>query len=335
MKKVPLNEIISQLQTGSRPKNMIVDRDGIPSLGGEHLNKEGGFNFSNIKYISDEYFKSLKNGIIKKDDILIVKDGATTGKVSFVSGKFPFKNATLNEHVFRIGIDIQKAFPKYIFFYLFSRFGQHEILKDYRGATIGGISRNFPEKVKIPLPPLPEQKRIAAILDKADALRQKNKQLLTAYDELLQSVFLDMFGDPVKNPKGWTEMKVSEIAETRLGKMLDKKTIRGDNLKPYLKNTNVLWFEFSLDDLLKMDFDEKDQLEFQLKYGDVLMCEGGEIGRCAVWKEDMKDVYFQKAIHRIRLDKNLMLPDFFVRMFWFYAMNGGLNKFLGAAKLDI
>lgn len=170
--------------------------------------------------------------------------------------------------------------------------------------AVKGITLNKAKlrELLIPLPPLPEQKRIAEILDKADVLRQKNKQLLAAYDELLQATFLDMFGDPVTNPKGWNSKKISDIGTSRLGKMLDRKTIVGENLKPYLRNSNVSWFEFKLDDLLEMDFNEKDKIEFSLKNGDVLMCEGGEIGRCAIWRDNLKECYFQKAIHRIRLN---------------------------------
>lgn len=201
--------------------------------------------------------------------------------------------------------------------------------------AVKGITLNKAKlkELLIPLPPLPQQKRIAEILDKADDLRQKNKQLLAAYDELLQATFLDMFGDPVKNPKGWDCKRISDIGTSRLGKMLDRKTIVGENLKPYLRNSNVSWFEFKLDDLLEMDFNEKDKIEFSLKNGDVLMCEGGEIGRCAIWRDNLKECYFQKAIHRIRLNDKYALPEFFVFMFWLYTKKGGLNKFLGAATI--
>lgn len=73
------------------------------------------------------------------------------------------------------------------------------------------------EKIKIPLPPLPEQKRIAAILDKADAIRRKRQQAVKLTEELLRSVFLDMFGDPVTNPKGWPKTKLSEVVNGKYG----------------------------------------------------------------------------------------------------------------------
>jgi len=77
------------------------------------------------------------------------------------------------------------------------------------GATFKEVSKAVVSEVKIPLPPLPEQRRIAAILDKADALRAKRREAIAKLDQLLQAVFLDMFGDPVTNPKGWPVVPLS------------------------------------------------------------------------------------------------------------------------------
>lgn len=200
--KVKLGDVIIELASGGRPKGGAVDL-GIPSLGAEHLSDDGAFNFSKVKYVPAEYFKTMKKGVVSRNDILIVKDGATTGKVSFVNGSFPFEKASINEHLFQIKVDNQKIEPKYLFYFLYSSEGQKQILSDFRGATVGGISREILDKVIFPLPPLPIQQKIAAILDQADALRKKDRLLLAKYDELLQAVFYDMFGDPVKNEKGW------------------------------------------------------------------------------------------------------------------------------------
>ena len=97
------------------------------------------------KYISEHYFNTLKKGIVKDSCILMVKDGMTTGRVSFVDKEmnFPFAKAAINEHLFQLSIDKTKALPKYIFYYLYSQAGQANILKNFRGATVGGISRDF------------------------------------------------------------------------------------------------------------------------------------------------------------------------------------------------
>ena len=99
------------------------------------------------------------------------------------------------------------------------------------GANYPAVSDAKIKDSKIPLPPLSEQKRIAGILDAADALRAKRREALAQLDTLLQSTFLDLFGDPVTNPKGWEVVPFKDVGKSRLGKMLDKGKQSGDHLK--------------------------------------------------------------------------------------------------------
>ena len=97
----------------------------------------------------------------------------------------------------------------------------------------------------------------------------------------------------------WAKKPLGELADFCLGKMLDEKKNRGE-LRPYLANINVRWGQFELESLREMRF-EHDELErYGLKYGDIVMCEGGEPGRCALWKEPVQGMMIQKALHRIR-----------------------------------
>lgn len=188
--------------------------------------------------------------------------------------------------------------------------------------------------IKIPLPPLAEQRRIASILDQADELRQKRQQAIEKLDQLLQATFIDMFGDPVSNPKGWELKAVGDVSESKLGKMLDKKKQSSENDQyKYLRNANVQWFKFDLSDLFEMEFNEKDRKNCELKYDDILVCEGGEPGRAAIWKDQLENCYFQKALHRVRLDTSKILPEYFVWLFWFYSKNGGFDDYITVATI--
>lgn len=111
-----------------------------------------------------------------------------------------------------------------------------------RGATFLQVSKRDIASLQIPLPPLAEQKRIAAILDTADALRAKRRKSLAQLDTLLQSVFLDMFGDPVTNPMGWRVTRISEVATVGTGSTpprSEKEHFGGD--VPWVKSTEVDW----------------------------------------------------------------------------------------------
>ena len=192
-----LNEFIT-LESGSRPRGGVRGiLEGIPSLGGEHLYDDGSFRFEKIKYVPEDFFKSLNKGQIYSDDIIVVKDGATTGKTSFVDNNFPYKDAAVNEHLFIVRVDPKVAFPKFVFYYLFSSKGQQQVLSDFRGATVGGISRNFPLKVDVPIPPLTEQEQIVSELERclsvADEIEATLDAELERAERLRQSILKHAF----------------------------------------------------------------------------------------------------------------------------------------------
>ena len=125
-------------------------------------------------------------------------------------------------------------------------------------------------------------------------------------------------------PESWAWVNVGAVADSRLGKMLDKSKNKGTPHK-YLRNINVRWFEFDLSDLMEMRFEDSELPEFALRDGDVLICEGGEPGRAAVWDACETDIYFQKAIHRVRF-LNLVDSDYFVRALRASADDGRLAE---------
>ena len=100
-------------------------------------------------------------------------------------------------------------------------------------------------------------------------------------------------------PSSWTWIRFAGVGEQRLGKMLDAQKNKGES-KSYLRNTNVQWMRFELDDVKEMRVEEREEEELRLKHGDLLICEGGEPGRCAIWRDDVPEMYFQKALHRVR-----------------------------------
>ena len=100
-------------------------------------------------------------------------------------------------------------------------------------------------------------------------------------------------------PASWAWVSVEAVSDSRLGKMLNKGKNKGSPRR-YLRNINVRWFDFDLSDVLEMRFEDTELLEFSLRPGDVMICEGGEPGRAAVWDQREDDIYFQKAIHRVR-----------------------------------
>ncbi len=196
---VRLSRLLLTLENGSRPSGGVGQiRTGVPSLGGEHISNGGNFNFENIKYVPQEFFARMSRGIINKYDVLVVKDGATTGKTAFVGNDFPFENAVVNEHVFIVRPDTDLLLPEYLFFFLYSAWGQAQIEREFHGGAIGGINQSFAENLEVPLPSLVEQRRIVSILDVSSNLRQSKASTNENIKRLLPSIFTDLFGLPQK-----------------------------------------------------------------------------------------------------------------------------------------
>ena len=102
-----------------------------------------------------------------------------------------------------------------------------------------------------------------------------------------------------RSPVKWERKPLESVTEFCLGKMLDQKKNRGE-LRPYLANVNVRWGSFDLDSLREMRFEDHELDRYGLRNGDIVMCEGGEPGRCALWKDQRPGMMIQKALHRIR-----------------------------------
>lgn len=132
---------------------------------------------------------------------------------------------------------------------------------------------------------------------------------------------------PFDVPESWKWVRLPSISSSCLGKMLDKQKNSGTPM-PYLRNVNVRWNSFDLSDVLEMKFEDITDERFLIRKGDLVICEGGEPGRCAVW-DSTDTIHFQKALHRIRFENELE-PHFFFYVFRLYANSGYLNtRFTG------
>ena len=129
---------------------------------------------------------------------------------------------------------------------------------------------------------------------------------------------------PFDIPESWEWVRFTDIAETCLGKMLDKTKNKG-TFFPYIRNVNVRWGEFDVSDLLEMKFDDEGE-RFLIRRGDLVVCEGGEPGRCAVWNSE-DSIRFQKALHRIRFISEKIEPMFYYYVLRFYTGSGYLARF--------
>ncbi len=215
----------------------------------------------------------------------------------------------------------EKLYFKYLLYYL--RFIERELINKARGSTFSSITQSDLKSIMIPLPPLSEQKRIVSILDKANSLVEKRKEAVELLDEYLKSVFLDMFGDPVKNPKGWEMKTIEEIVKKDkysikrgpFGGAL-KKDIFKDNGYLVYEQYHALNNEFSM---ARYFIDEKKFNEmkmFEVNPGDIIIsCSGVYLGKLAIVPQGALKGIINQALLKVTLDESIMLNEFFLSVF--------------------
>lgn len=147
------------------------------------------------------------------DDSLVCVVGATAGKVNYSAFECAIGRSVAAVRPYRANLDAS-------FLYQFLRTKVEQLRDRSQGAAQGVITREMLQSLMLVVPPLPEQRRIAAILDKADALRTQRREALAQLDRLAQAIFVEMFGDPVTNTKGWHVRPLEEVADFFAGNSL-------------------------------------------------------------------------------------------------------------------
>ena len=228
--------------------------------------------------------------------LMITCRGATCGTVNISEPK-----SYINGNAMALdSLDEARVHIKFLY-YFFKQRGFRDVIT---GSAQPQITRQGLQKVKLPLPPLPIQKQIAAVLEKADNLRQQSQQMEQELNSLAQSVFLDMFGDYRKDAMS-LKSSLGEVADVRSGVTKGQK-LEGHKLTtvPYMRVANVQDGYLDLSEIKDITVKAKDFEKYQLKAGDVLMTEGGDfdkLGRGAIWSGQIANCIHQNHVFRVRL----------------------------------
>ena len=278
--------------------------------------KPRDIDFENVDHITAARYFESPEIILRVGDVLMAKDGATLGIINLVS-RLPAP-ATVNGSIAVLrpkpGLD-----SSFLYYWLSADYSQQVIQRMKGGMGVPHLFQADLRKFVVACPDISEQKAIAAFLDretaKIDALISKRQQLIALLEEKRAALISHAVTEgldptvPMRNsgidwlgeiPAHWLTPPLYARYEVQLGKMLDSKRITGTRLAPYLRNVDVQWDYVNTEDLPNMDFSESDRERFALRRGDLLVCEGGEVGRTALWNGGLEECYYQKAIHRLR-----------------------------------
>ncbi|MCB0747220.1 MAG: restriction endonuclease subunit S [Ignavibacteriae bacterium] len=314
MKVVTLKDVAFFLN-GDRGKNYPSGSDfkenGIPFINAGDLSDDRTLKRNSFKYISPEHFKKLGGAKILKNDILYCLRGSL--------GKFAMHTENYNGSIASSLVVLrskQNVLSKYLFYYLGSDIPQRLAIKNDNGTAQPNLSAKNLKTFEILLPSIEGQKKIVDILDNAAALRDKAKQLLTEYDALAQSIFLDMFGDPLGNPKKWKVKNLKELS-TKIGSGNTPKggsKVYVDEGITFFRSQNVWKNNLVMDDIAFIDQKTHDGMKkSSLKHGDILMTKTGRIntensslGRAAMYLGEDDKANLNGHVYLIRLKKEVL-----------------------------
>ncbi|MCL6460567.1 MAG: restriction endonuclease subunit S [Flavobacterium micromati] len=209
-----------------------------------------------------------------------------------------------------------KIIQKYLLHYL--RANEHKIAALGTGSTFKAITISALKKLQIPLPPLPQQQKIANILDAADALRQKDKALLAKYDELTQALFLDMFGDPVSNPKGWEKVRFDELVSNNcpLTYGIVQPGDEFENGVPCVRPVDLISQYINIENLKRIDPVISNKFKRTLlKGGELLLSVRGSVGIISIANKSLKDSNVTRGIVPIWFDSDVSNKLFFYHLY--------------------
>lgn len=323
---IPVKKISTFCKTGSggtpsRSNNAFFENGTIPWVkSGELKNR---YITEVEEYITDLAVEKSSAKLVSKGSLLIAMYGATVGEVSQL-----IFDATTNQAICNIQPDENVCDVNYL--YRFLEASKSYLLSRRVGGGQPNISQGVIKDLDVPLPPLAEQRRIASILDQADGLRQKRQQAIKKLDQLLQATFIDMFGDPVSNPKGWDAKKLSELST----KIHSGNTPKGgsenyvDKGIIFLRSQNVWKNKVILDDVAYIDAEtHAKMMKSSVKHGDLLMTKTGRIntensslGRAAIYlgEDDSANINghvylirIKEAFNKFFILRILTLPDYY------------------------
>ena len=314
-KKVKISDI-GKIVSGATPKTKDVDNYG-GSIAWITPADLSGYTSKYISHgsrnITQKGYDSCSTHLMPRGTVLF-SSRAPIGYVAIAENPIctnqGFKSIVPNDD-----IDIE-------FLYYQLQYLRKKIQEKGSGTTFKEISGKVLGETDIVVPSLEEQSRIVARieelfseLDKAVDTLKTTKEQLEVYR---QAVLKDAFSNIAEY------IPFGKITSSRLGKMLDKQKNVGVPCK-YLRNINVRWFSFDLSDLLDMKIEEKEFEKYTICKNDLVICEGGEPGRCAVWEKD-ETIFYQKALHRVRFTIKAE-PRFYMYYLWYITQSGSINKF--------
>ena len=322
-----INDICSKIGSGSTPRGSNYAEEGIPFFRSQNVYNDG-LVYDDIKYISEEIHENMIGTEVRAQDLLLNITGGSLGRCAIVPDEF--RKGNVSQHVCILRTIV--VLPAYLHLFIISDYFASTMILSGSGRE--GLPKYSLEIMQIPLPPYEEQKRIVAAVEKwftlIDTLETAKADLQSSITQA-KSMILDIAihgklvpqdpndepaiellkrinpkfspcdnaHDTNQLPNSWCWTTLGSLFQHNTGKALNKSDSQEGLLKPYLTTSNVYWNCFDFTEVKEMYFKDSELEKCTVIKGDLLVCEGGDIGRASIWNYDY-DICIQNHIHRLR-----------------------------------
>lgn len=297
MRTVALKRLCTVITRGSAPVYSGTDGGTAWAIGQSCQTIEGKFDFARGRWHTGPV---PTKGRLKEGDVLINSTGTgTLGRVALVDQLPPEAPCFADGHVTVLRVHDESADSRFIA-YLLGLPASRAFIE--AGLSVGAtkqmeLSVEALRTHAVQIPERDAQAEIADFLDRECLRIDELANELARVNDVAMEPSLAFLSDELH---GWPQVRIGYVFEVQLGKMLDATRIDAGDTLPYLRNANVYWDRFDLRDLNEMTFSAADRRLYRLRPGDLLVCEGRHVGRSAVWSGEISEMYFQKALHRVR-----------------------------------
>ena len=342
-----IEDVCSKIGSGSTPKGSNYSKEGIPFFRSQNV-YNSGIVMSDIKYISDEIHQMMIGTEVVANDLLLNITGGSLGRCAVIPSNF--EKGNVSQHVCILRPIVIK--PEFLHCFILSSFFAKSM--KITGSGREGLPKYNLEKMLLPLPPEQEQerivsetKRLQSFVDELETSCENMTKLVTqvkskvldlaihgklvqqdpndeSASELLKRInpkaeIITDNGHYQKLPEGWCEVWLGEIFNHNTGKALNTSNTEGI-MRKYLTTSNVYWNTFDFTTVKQMYFKNNELDKCSITKGDLLVCEGGDIGRAAIWNYDY-DICIQNHLHRLRPKIKGLCVSFYYYVFNYLKVN--------------
>ena len=264
----------------------------------------------NSRYITSTKKRIIRSGV-SKSRMVNPGDFLLTNSMSFGHPYILKTSGCIHDGWLVLSAKKNNIEQNYFYHLLGSNTVYREFSRRAAGTTVKNLNIDLVRGVEVSLPPLEEQKRIAAILDKADAIRRKRKEAIALTEELLRSTFLDMFGDPVTNPKGWDSTTLGKLTTFMTSGSRGWAKYYSEKGRLFLRIQNVKDGQLLLNDIAFVNPpDCAETRRTQVQEGDVIISVTADLGRTAVIPSGLPTSHINQHLVLVRIDQSKITPSY-------------------------